>query len=220
MMVGKLAPDNLFRLKSLLIAGFLILVAPSAKLTSHSTVLYSKASYSIVPTSSFGLYRSGDLVFRQGKGFASEAVLATREASQYSHVGMIVLKDQQVMVLHAAPAETDDEYSGVKLEPLALFAQNDRARHVAVMRPFQQEVVGQQAMKNALKYLGRPFDDEFDLQDDASIYCTELIALAYLPLDIDFYQQLRSAQIPFLEGLFLAPQDIFEKSTLTKVKSY
>ena len=154
----------------------------------------------IVPPTFGSELRSGDLIFRQGEGIVSEAVLQNRKESTYSHVGMIVLRNNSVMVLHAAPSENPEDFDGVKLESLAQFSQADRAAHIAFMRPFKQEADGYQAVKNALKYLGKPFDAEFDLKSDDQIYCTELIAKAYQPLNINLFTKLRKARLPFHKG--------------------
>ena len=99
-----------------------------------------------------------------------------------------------------------------------LFARSDRAIHVAIMRPRRMQAdTGARAVSNALKLIGRPFDAAFNLQDDSEIYCTELVARAYFPLNINLYQKLQPVQLPFISGYFLLPQDIFEQSQLTKV---
>jgi len=174
----------------------------------------------IVPTTFGSELRSGDLIFRQGEGIVSEAVLQNRKQSTYSHVGMIVLHNNSVMVLHASPSENPSDFDGVKLETLAKFSQPDRASHIAFMRPFQQEADGYQAAKNAMKYLGKPFDAEFDLKSDDQIYCTELIAKAYQPLNINLFTKLRKARLPFMKGQFLMPQDMYEQKSLVKIAAF
>jgi hypothetical protein len=174
----------------------------------------------IVPTSFGAALRSGDLVFRQGEGLVSEIVLNNRQGSVYSHVGMIIIQHQQLLVLHAAPAEEEHDFDGVKLEPLSLFTQSDRARHVIFMRPFKQVEAGRIAAKNAMKHLGKPFDGAFDLKSDDRIYCTELIAKAYKPLSINLYTKLRTAKLPFVKGQFLMPQDMYEQGKLEKIAAF
>lgn len=201
---------------SLVCASFLMIVS----YTLMMNVDVQPSHSAIVPPTFGSELRSGDLIFRQGEGIVSEAVLQNRKESTYSHVGMIVLRNNSVMVLHAAPSENQDDFDGVKLEPLASFSQPDRASHVAFMRPFQQEAKGHQAVKNAMKYLGKPFDAEFDLKSDDQIYCTELIAKAYQPLNINLFTKLRKARLPFMKGQFLMPQDMYEKKSLVKIAAF
>lgn len=194
-----------------LTAGFLIVSALSLVADDRS------ALYAVVPIKSYHMYQSGDLVFRQGVDAVSVAVLATKPLSQYSHIGLIMLKGKQVLVIHAAPAEDKLEVDGVKIETLALFSQSNRATHIAVMRVSNDRAIGKLATKNALKYLGRPFDTAFNLQNEDSIYCTELVARAYLPLQINLIVKLQKINLPFVKGNYLIPQDVFEKANLMKV---
>lgn len=197
-----------FCLLSPLLVGFLLLVTADAMPVLRS----------LVPIEIHVQLKSGDLIFRQGTDAVSAAVLAGKAKSIYSHVGMIMVKDGVPWVIHSVPAETESEAGGVKLEPLDLFARSDRAIHVAIMRPRRMQAdTGARAVSNALKLIGRPFDAAFNLQDDSEIYCTELVARAYFPLNINLYQKLQAVQLPFISGYFLLPQDIFEQSQLTKV---
>ena len=92
-----------------------------------------------------------------------------------------------------------------------------RAMHIAVMRVSNDRAIGKLATKNALKYIGRPFDTAFNLQNEDSIYCTELVARAYLPLHINLIVKLQKINLPFVKGNYLIPQDVFEKAKLMKV---
>lgn len=199
-----------------LIAGFLLLAISDGKVMPH--ILLQGMDYS--------RFQTGDIIFRQGKDPASIAVLAGRNKSVYSHVGIVVIEKGEVFVVHAVPAEAKDEIGGVKLDPLDFFVSSERASHIAVMRVLRnsggRKVVipaelGMQASKNALNYLGRPFDTDFNLQDNKALYCTELVARAYFPLGVDFYKKLETLQLPFLRGNYLLPQDIFESQQLTKI---
>jgi len=196
---------NYFSLFSPLFAGFLLLVA------SDSTPVLR----SLIPIETYAQLKSGDLIFRQGSDTASAVVLAGKTKSIYSHVGMIVIKNKAALVIHAVPAETKNEVGGVKLESVDLFTRSDRAVHVAIMRP--QYNVGENAAKKALTYIGKPFDAAFNLQDDSALYCTELVARSYLPFNINLYKKLQIVRLPFFNGQFLLPQDIFEQTQLIKV---
>lgn len=190
-----------------LLAGFLLLANSDALPVLR--VLVTADDYANI--------KSGDLIFRQGTDAVSAAVLASKAKSTYSHVGMIVVENEAVLVLHAVPAEAANEAGGVKLESINVFARSDRAAHVAIARPKTAFEVGAVAAESALKYQGRPFDAAFNLQDASEIYCTELVARAYFPLNINFYQKLQAVNFPLINQPLLLPQDVFEQAQLIKV---
>jgi hypothetical protein len=179
--------------------------------------LNQKNIYSVIPIDQYQKLRAGVLIFRQGVDFTSQAVLNSRQKSVYSHVGIVVINKDEYFVLHSSPAENENDFNGVKLEKLALFSQSDRARHIAVMRVTEQEQVGKAAARKAEQYLGLAFDASFDLVDDSKIYCTELVVKAYKPLKINLLSPLRDVKVPFAQGGFLMPQDMFENESLKQV---
>jgi hypothetical protein len=126
----------------------------------------------------------------------------------------------EVWVIHAVPAESKTEPGGVKLEPLSLFGRSDRAARLAVVQPFSSLDQGERAALNARRYMGRPFDADFDLKDDRTLYCTELVARAWAPLGLNLSTRLEPVHLPFYAGQYLLPQTLYEQLRRKQVAIY
>jgi hypothetical protein len=193
-----------------LLAGFLFLAHADSLPPPHA----------LVPLADYARLHSGDLVFRQGRDAVSAAVLATRSASQFSHVGILRVVHGAVWVIHAVPAEADHATGGVKIEPLSQFGRSDRAARLAVVQPFSNLRQGERAALNAQHYVGQPFDADFNLHDDHALYCTELVARAWAPLGLNLATRLEPVQLPFYEGRYLLPQTLYEQLSRSEVATY
>lgn len=176
--------------------------------------------YALVPIADYARFHSGDLVFRQGRDAASQIVLASRAASQFSHVGLLWVNRGAVWVIHAVPAESDHETGRVKIEPLSLFSRSDRAARIAILQPPRAVGQGARAADNARHYLGRPFDTDFDLDNDHALYCTELVARAWSPLGLNLAQRLEPIHLPFHADNYLLPQTVYEQLQHSQVAAY
>lgn len=130
----------------------------------------------------------GDIIFRRGSSMASRVVLMSDKRSDYSHTGIVRVRDSLLTVIHAVPGERHDKAAAVKHESLARFTQPSLASKVAVARVKNTEkACRQQASAKAYSYYCRhvPFDQAFDLRDTAALYCTELIWQAYRHAGLD-----------------------------------
>ena len=124
----------------------------------------------------------GDVVFRRGSGFTSQAVLLAERGGAYSHVGIVADSAGVLMVVHAVPGEPD--YQGdedrVKMERPEDFFATIRAHQGAVYR-HQDSAVAQQAAIHAMQTYRRKtlFDHDYDDSDTTKMYCTELVTHAF-----------------------------------------
>ena len=122
-----------------------------------------------------GEYRPqvGDVLFQSLPH--SELVDAIEGASKspYSHCGIVVKRGDAWLVLEA-------NGPGVAEVDLDRWIRQGRRSGFAVYR-FQEKYTPQidAIIASARKYLGRPYDIHYDL-DDAKIYCSELIFKAFL----------------------------------------
>jgi hypothetical protein len=171
------------------------------------------------------LLREGDLVFRRGVGLISRAVLAADEHGRFSHIGIIVRKGNNWMVVHAVPGEP--EFKGdsdrVKMEPVASFFSSEKAKSGAIMRVNARSAVCCAAARRAeALYRKRVlFDYAYDLQDSARMYCTELIEYVYRLEKVDISGgKLTSIHIPGFNGKFLLPGDVLQSKKLTMIYQY
>lgn len=120
-------------------------------------------------------FRDGDLVFRRGRDGISAMVLAGRQGSRFSHVGMVLLHQGQVFVIHAMPGDSG-QVGGVRMESLGAFLDSAVASDAAVYRPTGLREEGRQRLRQQLLALqGRPFDYRFSLATPERVYCSELV---------------------------------------------
>lgn len=174
-------------------------------------------------------YRTGDLIFQTNKGPQSKAVnLATHSA--YSHVGMILKKDHQTMVLEAVQP--------VKITPLKEWIARGVNGQYEVLRARKPlEIKDTQARLDSMSeaIVGKPYDLLFEWSDE-KWYCSELVWKVYKEVygielcklkklkDFDlthpYVQRIMTqrygANYP-LDQYVVAPQDLYESSLLVKV---
>lgn len=126
--------------------------------------------------------KTGDVVFRRGSGFTSQAVIIAEHGGAYSHVGIVVDSAGVPMIVHAVPGEPD--YDGdedrVKMDSPEVFFSKVRAQRGAVYR-HADSIVAKRAAQEAFKAYRRGvlFDHDYDSSDTTKMYCTELVVYAY-----------------------------------------
>lgn len=162
----------------------------------------------IIETRVEGL-RTGDLVFREGKGFISDAFRRFSPSKlAWSHVGVLVMEKDGPMVYHMM-GDQRVKYNGLRKEALSRFVNPGENRSMAVLRLPGLHMKPDE-VSNYLQHLSREpltFDDRFDLDSDRELYCTEMIyklcraIQAPLPSISSFNNQPYVA----IDDLFLAP---------------
>ena len=97
----------------------------SAELSTHTTLMDR-----LNPE----LLQSGDLIFRAGNGMAGRFLENADPKTKYSHVGLVVMKQENPFVIHASL--TGGSNGGkVRLDSLETFLARDQATAIAVYRP-------------------------------------------------------------------------------------
>ena len=169
-------------------------------------------------------WRDGDLVLRCGFGAESRAVTQASH-SAYSHVG-ILLRDEadgRWLVIHAVPGEAErGELELLKCEPVEQYFAPDRAERGAWVRVRCTDSVAASAARYAMgKAQARvEFDNDYQLSDTTSLYCTELVWQAYLHQGIDLSDGQRH-DVPLMvsgDGECIFPSDIEESEQVLYVK--
>lgn len=116
-------------------------------------------------------FQTGDLIFQTSQS-AQSIVIQKATHSPYSHMGMIVNKNNQIWVLEAIQP--------VKYTPLKQWI-NRGVQRQYVLKRYQKPLTENQKRKlvtEAEKYLGKPYDIYFEW-NDKSIYCSEIVWKAY-----------------------------------------
>ncbi len=115
----------------------------------------------------------GDLICRHGTGFWSERILKQNPCDKrFSHIGAVIQENQTFYVIHA---DTDNAYTGsgkVRKETLVKFLM--QAKRTGIFR-FREPPDPEVFARTAHIYVGRDFDWKFNLAEESSVYCTELI---------------------------------------------
>ena len=157
--------------------------------------------------------QNGDIVFIRARTWRSFVMRAAD--GDFSHVGIVRFAEGVYAgpcVIHAKP-----EAKTVKMEPAADFFSG--AEHAAAYRPRGRRAA-EAASLEALGYFERrtPFYKQFDISDEARLYCTELVWLAYKRAGLD----LGEGSEDFLSGVpmygkVLLPSRLSGSACLEKV---
>jgi len=158
----------------------------------------------------------GDLVFRKGHDLISRLVLAQGVSPRFSHVGVIIIRESRVFVVHSLPRSITS-VGGVQIEPLSSFISFENASDVAFYRI---NGIDDKSKVNIRKYvlsqIGKPFDEKFQLSDNKRIYCTELAVKAIEAGGLDILKELPTIKVMLITEPVLPP-DYLRRSKHLKV---
>ena len=115
--------------------------------------------------------KDGDIIFRLGDRIWSVFFRDLSENDKkFSHLGIVRIRDDIVTVVHAegfAGAGKDS----VNEIPLGNFLKT--ARSIGIYRI--KNIEGSRISDTAMEYTGFPFDWKFDMTENESLYCSELL---------------------------------------------
>jgi hypothetical protein len=118
--------------------------------------------------------KDGDIICRMGDRIWSAFIgKLSSDEKRFSHIGIVRIRDDSISIINAEVL-TPNRSESVNETSLADFLV--LAKAVGVYRA--NFIDGAALSDKATEYLGRPFDWNFDLEDDTKIYCTELVYLA------------------------------------------
>lgn len=159
-----------------LLISVLLGIAVGSVISSMADVKHTSVPKSVT---GFPELKSGDLIFRSGKGFVSGMMRNTSLRDRtFSHVGLVVFKDGKPMIYHMMDKiENGKSISGLWCESLEDFCSDRENSRVSVYRYAdlnQNELQLEKEMKSLLAQ--KPtFDDHFDISSNDELYCTEFI---------------------------------------------
>lgn len=120
------------------------------------------------------LFQSGDLIFRDGRGFIS---MAFRKLSlkdpRYSHAGIIHREAGEIYVYHVLGGE-GGSCNTMRKEPLVSFCSPFQSNGFGVYRT-DQDADRIDSLASVFFNRKIEFDEAFDLVSDEKMYCTELV---------------------------------------------
>lgn len=160
---------------------------------------------------------TGDLVFRTGRDVMARLVLSQGEEARFSHVGMLVRRGGDLLVIHAVPDELG-AVGGVRMEPLVGFASPEVARDLGFYRLRGLTPAFREAMVAFLtRQIGKPFDARFQMSTDDSFYCTELVLKAITHAGCAPMDGLKGVRLPLMAEKVFPPDQLSKVDLLEPV---
>lgn len=121
--------------------------------------------------------KNGDLVLRRGRSIESFAVVYAKSENEYSHIGITVFENGKPFIIHIIP----DSPSVVRKDTPEDFLSQKNASRYCVLRPKLNEEELVKVTESAKQFFEKhiSFDDNYNLTDDAAMYCSELVLKAF-----------------------------------------
>jgi uncharacterized protein YycO len=121
----------------------------------------------------------GDIICRLGDRIWS---IYFKELSpndkRFSHLGIARIRNNIVSVINAEGLANEGK-DFVNEVPLKDFLKNAQSIGIYRLRTIEGETISD----TALEYIGRPFDWQFDMEEDNNLYCSELLFVILKRLD-------------------------------------
>lgn len=158
------------------------------------------------------LLQDGDLILRRGYGLVSGMIVdLLKEDRRLSHCGIVVEHKGELWVVHAV-SNNISETDGMQSHRLADFVRQSQPGSVVVCR---LRTAGDRSgiSRRALEHLQAkvPFDHHFDLEDDRSFYCSELIwRVIRDEFEVDIYDGLLDEEKSYYRFACFLRDDLFE----------
>ena len=121
--------------------------------------------------------RSGDLIFRHGRGVISNTLLKmSQKESKYSHAGVVFIEQGKAYVYHCIGGE-DNPNSTMRRDRISQFCDPEIAHSFGIYRLPLGDSLNQAFLLEVQRSYDRGllFDTAFDLSTDKEQYCTEFI---------------------------------------------
>ncbi|WP_368869948.1 YiiX/YebB-like N1pC/P60 family cysteine hydrolase [Proteus mirabilis] len=158
--------------------------------------------------------KSGDLVFRDGDEVISD-IIKQVDNSGFSHVGMLWITEQGIQVVHSTPSEHADSKDGVTIDSLDFFISRAKPNSVRFYQVRGSEQARQQALEAVLNRVG----ENFSIQQDKGVYCTELVADAWLKAGVSISTGTRTLHMPFFsERALIFPDNIIHSENVILIE--
>ena len=172
-------------------------------LTGVHRVLYFNAP----PTVALSLnqVKTGDLIFRQGKGLWSPYFAGLNAEAGYSHIGVLERDGKQLFVLHSDADDLTFE-GGAQRTALPQFIAD--SLKVEIRSNLMSEQARSRFVENLQTMVRHrtPFDGNFDLKDEGSkVYCTEFLWVAANKAGISDFGEivnLAGREVIFVDSFF------------------
>jgi hypothetical protein len=156
-----------------LLASITVFVIISKQKHQHSNLYYVQEDKIL------SFLNDGDVICRLGDRLWSTFFKElSPNNKRFSHLGIVRIRDSKITVINAEglAIEGKDYVNEVSLKDFLKIAQN-----IGIYR--LRNIEGYKISDTALKYLGRPFDWQFDMEEGSKLYCSELLYVILKELD-------------------------------------
>ncbi|CRL60030.1 YiiX/YebB-like N1pC/P60 family cysteine hydrolase [Proteus vulgaris] len=154
--------------------------------------------------------KNGDLVFREGDEAISE-IIKQVDRSGFSHVGMVWISDNGIKVIHSTPSEHMDIKDGVTIDNIDFFISRAKANTVQ----FYQVKGSEEARSNAVKIALNRVGENFSIYPKQGVYCTELVADAWLKAGVSISTGTQILDMPFISDIpLIFPENLINSENV------
>lgn len=125
----------------------------------------------------YSLLKPGDIIMRRGRGFFSDNIIRSlNDSAAVSHVALLNKKNDEWQVIHSI-SRLLSETNGIQTQALKDFHRHSRPGSTIIVRYRSTDSEIEKMIQKAenLLALQLPFDNSFNLENNSSIYCSELI---------------------------------------------
>ncbi|MDR3276050.1 MAG: hypothetical protein LBT11_02375 [Treponema sp.] len=188
----------MIRLKKIVLIGIIVSSALLVATVAYIIMPRGKVLTTINASILLPYIQEGDIICRLGNRFWSQYFKdVSLEDKRFSHLGIIHISNDNVMVINA---EGNMVHNNDFVHEVTLQEFLNVACAVGIYR--SRNIDGSLIAYTALQYKGFPFDWQFDLSDEDSLYCSELLYAVLKKIDPDiriktiFFEMLGKEIVP------------------------
>jgi hypothetical protein len=156
-----------------------------------------------------------DLIISKGQSVQSKLIgLLKFSIEDYSHIGIMIKKNDSVFVLHSTPDGTDAD--GIRYDNLQTFIDLSDVSDYTVLRYQNISSVFRQRLTvefERLKNSQAPFDFDFNNFDHRKIYCSELVCIIFKNSGLSMLQEFDMTK-PIYPNYFLKMKGLIKINTM------
>lgn len=165
------------------------------------------------------IIKTGDIITRTGNDFTSLALRKfAKKDDTYSHIGIASVENDSIFIYHAIGGETNPD-AHLRRDPLYIFIHPNNNQGFGIFRFNLDSMQKKQLILFAKKKFSEklPFDMDFDLNTDASMYCAEFVGKA---LESIYQNPQLFAKDTIGKIIYWAPDNIFLSPNCREIKRY
>lgn len=194
------------------ISYFFIILLSSSLIFYYLSFRYTNQLSEIV---NFKKLQNGDLILRCGKSTESYIVHLADNTSEFTHIGIIRIENNIPYVIHAVPHKN----KVVQKETFQAFVNPKNTSSYAIYRTNYNTNILTKVVNEAQNFYLKKytFDNEYDLNTDTKLYCSELIQKAFKSAGI--YLKLNAKEFDYVIGKhkIIFPSEFTKKPEFNRI---